>query len=81
MSVKLTPTCGCFWQESFASSPDVQLMRCADYFGRAFAAVSPAQFAWNRILRESAIAKAVEVGPHCIHYTFAVKRLPLYLMI
>ncbi|CAM6047134.1 unnamed protein product [Sphagnum compactum] len=50
--------------ESFASVPDVQLMRCADYFARAFASITSAQFAWNKILRESPVAKTIEV-PLC----------------
>jgi hypothetical protein len=48
--------------ESFASVPDVQLMRCADYFARAFVTVTSSQFAWNKILRESSIAKTIEVS-------------------
>jgi hypothetical protein len=51
-----------FLQESFASVPDIQLMRCADYFGRAFAAVTTAQFGWNKILRENTIVKAIDVS-------------------
>lgn len=50
--------------ESFASVPDVQLLRCADYFGRAFSAVTTAQFGWNKILRESPLAKTIEI-PLC----------------
>lgn len=50
--------------ELFATSPDVQLMRLADYFGRAFNFVTPTQFGWNKILKESPLAKAVEV-PLC----------------
>lgn len=49
--------------ESFAESPDVQLMRFADYFGRAFNLVTPTQFGWNKILRES-LSKAAEI-PLC----------------
>lgn len=55
-----------FLQESFASVPDVQLMRCADYFGRAFAAVTTAQFGWNKILRENTIVKAIDVSDFLI---------------
>ncbi|KAI5056372.1 hypothetical protein GOP47_0028190 [Adiantum capillus-veneris] len=50
--------------ELFATSPGVQLMRFADYFGRAFSLVTPTQFGWNKILKESSLAKAVEV-PLC----------------
>ncbi|KAH7444520.1 hypothetical protein KP509_02G081100 [Ceratopteris richardii] len=38
-------------------------MRVADYFGRSFAAVTPSQFGWNKILRES-LSKSVEI-PLC----------------
>ncbi|KAG0584247.1 hypothetical protein KC19_3G196100 [Ceratodon purpureus] len=50
--------------ESFASAPDVQLLRCADFFGRAFSAVTTAQFGWNKILRETPLAKTIEI-PLC----------------
>ncbi|BBN01105.1 hypothetical protein MPTK1_2g04670 [Marchantia polymorpha subsp. ruderalis] len=50
--------------ESFATLPDVQLIRLADYFARAFNPVTNAQFAWNKILRESPFAKTVEI-PLC----------------
>jgi hypothetical protein len=52
--------------ESFASVPDVQLMRCADYFACAFASITSAQFAWNKILRESPVAKTIEVGLYIV---------------
>jgi hypothetical protein len=58
----------CFFQESFASVPDVQLLRCADYFGRAFSAVTAAQFGWNKILRETPLAKTVEVVYRFLHF-------------
>ncbi|MCO5567525.1 hypothetical protein L7F22_021219 [Adiantum nelumboides] len=50
--------------ELFATSSDVQLMRFADYFGGAFNLVTPTQFGWNKILKESPLAKAVEI-PLC----------------
>lgn len=50
--------------ESFSELPDVQLMRFADYFGRAFNAITPSQFGWNKILKESSMAKAAEI-PLC----------------
>ncbi|XP_024381023.1 uncharacterized protein [Physcomitrium patens] len=50
--------------ESFASLPDIQLLRCADYFGRAFSSVTTAQFGWNKILRETPIVKSLEI-PLC----------------
>lgn len=37
-------------------------MRFADYFGRAFAPVSAAQFPWMKILKESTVAKMIEVS-------------------
>ncbi|KAG0463059.1 hypothetical protein HPP92_021535 [Vanilla planifolia] len=49
---------------SYESQQDIQLMRFADYFGRAFSAVGPSQFPWNKMLRESHIAKITEV-PIC----------------
>jgi hypothetical protein len=54
------------WQESFASVPNVQLMRCADYFARAFTSITSAQFAWNKILRESPVAKTIEVSLYIV---------------
>lgn len=57
----LLATCLVFIQESFASLPDIQLLRCADYFGRAFSSVTTAQFGWNKILRETPIVKSLEV--------------------
>jgi hypothetical protein len=61
-AVLMQISAGDIWQESFASVPDVQLMRCADYFARAFVTVTSSQFAWNKILRESSIAKTIEVS-------------------
>jgi hypothetical protein len=40
-------------------------MRFADYFGRAFSAVSAAQFPWVKILRESTVAKLADVSIAC----------------
>lgn len=37
-------------------------MRFADYFGRAFSAVNAAQFPWIKMLRESTVAKMVDVS-------------------
>ncbi|KAG6659940.1 hypothetical protein CIPAW_03G071300 [Carya illinoinensis] len=36
-------------------------MRFADYFGRAFALVSAAQFPWLKTLKESSVAKTVDI--------------------
>ncbi|XP_068304033.1 uncharacterized protein [Pyrus communis] len=46
---------------SYETQQDVQLMRLADYFGRAFAAVSPAQFPWLKTFKESSVAKLVDI--------------------
>ncbi|RVW66906.1 hypothetical protein CK203_064091 [Vitis vinifera] len=46
---------------SYETHQDIQLMRFADYFGRAFAPVSAAQFPWMKILKESTVAKMIEV--------------------
>eukprot|EP00249_Psilotum_nudum_P023032 c28732_g1_i1 orf=527-2284(+) len=50
--------------DSFSSLPDVQLMRCADYFARAFSQVSHFQFGWAKILKDYSVEKAVEI-PLC----------------
>ncbi|KAM1189721.1 hypothetical protein ACFX2J_025366 [Malus domestica] len=46
---------------SYETQQDIQLMRLADYFGRAFAAVSPAQFPWLKTFKESSVAKLVDI--------------------
>lgn len=46
---------------SYESQEDIQLMRFADYFGRAFSGVSAAQFPWVKTFKESPIAKLVEI--------------------
>ncbi|KAL1806948.1 hypothetical protein ACET3Z_030016 [Daucus carota] len=46
---------------SYEAKEDIQLMRFADYFGRAFAAVSANQFPWTKMFRESAIAKIADI--------------------
>lgn len=46
---------------SFDKQEDIQLMRFADYFGRAFAKVSSSQFPWMKILRESSVEKMVDI--------------------
>ncbi|XP_047341613.1 transmembrane protein 214-like [Impatiens glandulifera] len=46
---------------SYESQQDIQMMRFADYFGRAFSAVGAAQFPWSKMFRESAIAKIADV--------------------
>ncbi|KAL8471048.1 hypothetical protein ACS0TY_033572 [Phlomoides rotata] len=47
--------------ESYEEQQDIQLMRFADYFGRAFSAVSAAQFPWLKLFRESMLAKIADV--------------------
>ena len=46
---------------SFEQKEDIQMMRFADYFGRAFSSVSASQFPWVKLFRESAVAKLVDV--------------------
>lgn len=46
---------------SYETQPDIQLMRFADYFGRAFASVNSSQFPWTKMLKESAVAKMVDI--------------------
>ncbi|KAL5573875.1 hypothetical protein UlMin_023472 [Ulmus minor] len=46
---------------SYESQQDIQLMRFADYFGRAFSSVSAAQFPWVKTFRESTVAKLVDI--------------------
>ncbi|GER37358.1 hypothetical protein STAS_13760 [Striga asiatica] len=48
--------------ESFEGQQDIQLMRFADYFGRAFSAVTASQFPWLKLFRESAVAKLADVS-------------------
>eukprot|EP00271_Cylindrocystis_brebissonii_P020967 TRINITY_DN7278_c0_g1_i1.p1 TRINITY_DN7278_c0_g1~~TRINITY_DN7278_c0_g1_i1.p1 ORF type:complete len:603 (+),score=137.84 TRINITY_DN7278_c0_g1_i1:263-2071(+) len=50
--------------ESFVDVPEGRLMRCADYFARAFSTVTTAHFQWHKLLRDLPPAKAVEV-PLC----------------
>lgn len=49
---------------SYEKQADVQLMRFADYFARAFSSVNSAQFPLNKILKESTVAKLAEI-PLC----------------
>ncbi|KAA0041010.1 DUF2359 domain-containing protein [Cucumis melo var. makuwa] len=46
---------------SYETQQDIQLMRFADYFGRAFSGVSASQFPWVKMLRESPVAKIVDI--------------------
>lgn len=46
-------------------------MRLADYFGRAFASVTSAQFPWLKTFKESTVAKLVDVSfCLCLVYRF-----------
>ncbi|CAH2033696.1 unnamed protein product [Thlaspi arvense] len=47
--------------ESYASQPDIQLMRYADYFGRALSGVSSAHFPWVKTFKESPLSKLVDI--------------------
>ncbi|PQM41316.1 uncharacterized protein Pyn_24863 [Prunus yedoensis var. nudiflora] len=46
---------------SYESKEDIQLMRFADYIGRAFSAVTAAQFPWVKMFRESTVAKLADI--------------------
>ncbi|ERN00696.1 hypothetical protein AMTRI_Chr13g83930 [Amborella trichopoda] len=49
---------------SYETQPDIQLMRFADYFGRAFAPVSASQFPWTKLFKESSVSKIIDI-PLC----------------
>ncbi|GMH01978.1 hypothetical protein Nepgr_003817 [Nepenthes gracilis] len=51
--------------DSYGYQEEIQLMRFADYFGRAFSGVGAAQFPWVKIFRESTVAKIAEI-PLCL---------------
>ncbi|KAK9277050.1 hypothetical protein L1049_006589 [Liquidambar formosana] len=46
---------------SYELQQDIQLMRFADYFGRAFSGVSAAQFPWTKMFREFTVAKIADI--------------------
>lgn len=46
---------------TYESQEDIQLMRFADFFARAFSGVSSAQFPWVKTFRESPVAKLAEI--------------------
>ncbi|XVE72220.1 hypothetical protein DITRI_Ditri11bG0022100 [Diplodiscus trichospermus] len=46
---------------SYETQQEIQLMRFADYFGRAFASVCAAQFPWLKIFEESTVSKLVDI--------------------
>lgn len=47
-------------------------MRFADYFGRAFSAVSASQFPWLKLFRESALSKTADVGCSTVIFLFFI---------
>lgn len=57
-------------QASFENQEDIQMMRFADYFGRAFSTVSASQFPWVKLFRESAVAKIADVSFKFIIFSF-----------
>ncbi|MCL7032529.1 hypothetical protein MKW94_012556 [Papaver nudicaule] len=46
---------------SYESQQDIQLMRFADYFARAFSNVAASQFPWTKTFKESPIAKIADI--------------------
>ncbi|KAF2300534.1 hypothetical protein GH714_013969 [Hevea brasiliensis] len=48
-------------ESSYETQQDIQLIRFADYFGRAFASVSSAQFPWLKTFREASVSKFVDI--------------------
>lgn len=49
------------YQDSYEDQQQIQLMRFADYFGRAFASVGAAQFPWMKMFKESPVVKLMDV--------------------
>lgn len=47
--------------ESFAAMPDIQLMRCTDFFARAFSAVLPSQLNIPKMIKDSSLVKVLDV--------------------
>ncbi|KAI3976960.1 hypothetical protein MKX01_008818 [Papaver californicum] len=46
---------------SYEEQQDIQLMRFADYFARAFSNVAASQFPWTKTFKESPIAKIADI--------------------
>ncbi|XP_045819240.1 transmembrane protein 214-B-like isoform X2 [Trifolium pratense] len=46
---------------SFETKEDIQMMRFADYFGRAFSSVTASQFPWVKLFRELPVTRTVDV--------------------
>ncbi|XP_044493865.1 uncharacterized protein LOC123217137 isoform X2 [Mangifera indica] len=47
---------------TYGSQQEIQMMRFADYFGRAFSAVSASQFPWMKLFNESTVAKIADTS-------------------
>ncbi|CAN8291851.1 unnamed protein product [Cochlearia groenlandica] len=47
--------------ETYESQPEIQLMRYADYFGRALSSVSSAHFPWVKTFKESPLSKLIDI--------------------
>ncbi|KAF3780877.1 Transmembrane protein [Nymphaea thermarum] len=45
----------------YENAPDIQLVRFADYYARAFSAISASQFPWTKMFKESLVSKIVDV--------------------
>ncbi|KAJ6689564.1 hypothetical protein OIU85_005925 [Salix viminalis] len=46
---------------SYEGQQEIQLMRFADYFGRAFSAVTSSQFPWVKMFRENTVARLADI--------------------
>lgn len=57
-------------QGSFEKQQDILMMRFADYFGRAFSAVTASQFPWVKLFRESTVAKITDVSLEYLVFFF-----------
>ncbi|XP_010460098.1 PREDICTED: uncharacterized protein LOC104741034 [Camelina sativa] len=61
--------------ESYGSQPEIQLMRYADYFGRALSQVSSAHFPWVKTFKESPLSKLIDIPlshiPEAVYKTSA----------
>jgi hypothetical protein len=54
-------------------------MRFADYFGRAFVAVSASQFAWAKMFKESTVSKMVDVSYRLMQFLSMLCYCPVLL--
>ncbi|KAI7739233.1 hypothetical protein M8C21_004430 [Ambrosia artemisiifolia] len=46
---------------TYEAQQDIQLMRFADYFGRAFSGVTASEFPWVKLFRESPVSKIADI--------------------